>query len=158
MQWTSPWPLKRNTHTQQAAITGQEGSKIPVTHTEVQKHTVYSMHTQIAVNVLFSSRGCNVWEGLWWHLCSPQQGLSRGRRRVTILALRRLLGHLFINVPGRDPEPQHGGQRRVVQHDPDLMKGEREYIELFIWLFWTSAPLILYSKSLRKMSDSVIFL
>lgn len=37
------------------------------------------------------------------------------------MALRRLLGHLFVNVPGRHPEPQHGRQRRVVQHNPDCL-------------------------------------
>lgn len=65
-------------------------------------------------------------------LCLPQQGLVGGRRWVTILALRRLLGHLFVNVPGRHPEPQHGRQGRVVQHDPDLKQGDRRYIKLFI--------------------------
>lgn len=67
------------------------------------------------------------------HWRSPQQELFRGRRRrVTILALRRLLGHLFINVPGRHPEPQHGGQGRVVQHHADLTQGERGRSRLFI--------------------------
>lgn len=65
-------------------------------------------------------------EELQGHLCLPQQGRLGGRGQVTILALGRLLGDLFINVPRRHPEPQHGRQRGVVQHHPDLRWGGGE--------------------------------
>lgn len=99
-------------------------------------HTHTYIHRRFCTIPSTGGRG---WGGLRRHSCLPQQGLFRGRRRVTIVALRRLLGHLLINVPGCHPEPQHGRQGRVMQHDPDLTQGDRRYIKLCLWLFWTFA-------------------
>ena len=50
------------------------------------------------------------------HVCSvPEQGLPG--------AGRGLLGHLLVDVPGGHPDPQHGGQRGIVQQDAHL-RGE----------------------------------
>ena len=86
-------------------------------------------------------------------LCLPQQGLFRGWRRVTILALRRLFGHLFVNVPRRHPEPQHGGQRRVVQHDPDLRREQTESAVSFICLTFRNFLLIYTVKCATENSQ-----
>lgn len=120
-----PWPLKA--HMKQSKKTKEKY------HTHTQTH----MCAQMFMNFLLS--GIQGWEGLRGHLCLPQQGLFRARRRVTVLTLWRLLGHLFINVPRRHPEPQHGWQRRVVQHDPDLRLGDGGCIKLLLWLCWTFA-------------------
>ncbi len=124
VQWTSPSPLKIHTASSNKR---QERLKKYWSH----------KHTRTQVLMYFSIERQSGLGGLRGQLYLPQQGLSRGRRRVTILALRRLLGHLLINVPGRHPEPQHGRQRRVVQHNPDLIQSERRHIKLSIQLFWT---------------------
>lgn len=69
-----------------------------------KQHTLTYTHIQRCLCAFLCS-GSHGSGGLQGHLWLPQQGLFRGRRRVTILALWRLLGHLFINVPRRHPEP-----------------------------------------------------
>lgn len=50
----------------------------------------------------------------------PEQGLPGVRWVVCARARRGLLGHLLVDVPGGHPDPQHGGQRGVVQEDAHL--------------------------------------
>lgn len=108
-----------------------ETSRLPLqTHASSDTHAgkikrTDHIHTKPLLQRCFCSSHLEVvrdWGTNWYLL---QQGLFRWWTRVTILTVQMLLGHLFINVPGCHPKPQHGRQRRVVQHEPDLRQGNR---------------------------------
>lgn len=50
----------------------------------------------------------------------PEQGLPGEWWLVCARARWSLPGHLLVDIPGSHPDPQHGGQRGVVQQDAYL--------------------------------------
>lgn len=53
----------------------------------------------------------------------PEQGLLGVRRLVCGRARGRFPGHLLVDAPGGHPDPQHAGQRGVVQQEARLQEG-----------------------------------